>query len=51
MQKTSPTSDGLDVTEIPVIGVSVKTAFESIFGEKKCTPKNNEIPSTKQQSR
>lgn len=43
MQKTLPTSDGLEVTEIPVIGVSVRTAFESIFGGQRATQNKGPI--------
>lgn len=43
MQKTLPTSDGLEVTEIPVIGVSVHEAFLRMFGEPNATQKERPI--------
>ena len=50
MQKTLPTSDGLEVTEIPVIGVSVRTAFESIFGGQRATQNEGPIQGGTQSS-
>lgn len=38
-----PKTTGLEVTEIPVIGVSVKTAFESIFGGQRATQNKGPI--------